>query len=198
MLSGNNKLSDDLKLDYRAGAIMQRIDNTVDFNIADGLNVTNKFALAYATNPAFANAALIPYYVSQETHSVFGQANPAYKEVLFLEATIRNDWDSRLATPYTITYPSVGLSGIISDMTTLPSAISFLKLSSSYAVVGNGGVPQSRFNFLYLYYWRGWWLDVSKQNPGASRFEARAGKEPGVYGRRAFSERSVRIEFDLL
>jgi len=150
ILSGNNKLSDDLKLDYRAGAIMQRIDNTVDYNIADGLNVTNKFALAYATNPAFANAALIPYYVSQETHSVFGQANLGYKEVLFLEATIRNDWDSRLATPYTITYPSVGLSGIISDMTTLPSAISFLKLSSSYAVVGNGGVPQSRFNF-YTY-----------------------------------------------
>jgi len=150
MLSGKNDLSDNLKLDYRVGAILQRIDNTVDYSIADGLNVTNEFNLIYASNPAFSNAALTPSYVSQETHSVFGQANLGYKEVLFLEATIRNDWDSRLASPYTITYPSVGLSGIISDMTTLPSAISFLKLSANYAVVGNGGVPQARNNF-YTY-----------------------------------------------
>lgn len=146
MLSGANKVSDNLKLDYRIGAILQRTDNSVDYSIADGLNVPNQFSLGFATNAAFTNASLKPSEVNVETQSVFGQVNLSYKEVLFLDASLRNDWDSRLASPYTITYPSVGLSGIISDMTTLPSAISFLKLSANYAVVGNGGLAQARFN----------------------------------------------------
>ena len=79
---------------------------------------------------------------------MFGQANFSWKDVLFLDASLRNDWDSRLPKPYTFQYPSVGLSAVLSDMITLPKAISFLKASGNYAEVGNGG----RFGLLNSVY----------------------------------------------
>ncbi|HMI64416.1 MAG TPA: SusC/RagA family TonB-linked outer membrane protein [Cyclobacteriaceae bacterium] len=141
MLDGSNKLTDHLKLDYRVGAILK--DNKYDQlnNSAGGLNVTNFFSLNFGTNP------IASQYASEvQTQAVFGQVNLAYKEAIFLDASLRNEWDSRLPKPYTFSYPSVGLSGIISDLVVLPQAISFLKLSGNYAVVGNGGQEQARFN----------------------------------------------------
>ena len=68
-----------------------------------------------------------------------GQANISYKDAIFLDASLRSDWDSRLPSPYSYQYPSVGISGVFSDLFTLPKAISFLKGSINYARVGNGG-----------------------------------------------------------
>ncbi len=144
-LEGENKITKDLKVNYRAGGIFQ--DQLYDFLTvaANGLNVPNQFNLGFATSPQPTTS-----YTEIQTQSVFGQTSFAYKEYLFLEASVRNEWDSRLPPPYTITYPSVGLSGIISEMVTLPRAISFLKLSANYAKVGNGGQPQILQN-LYNY-----------------------------------------------
>ncbi len=140
-LHGEHKFGDNFKLDYRAGAIFQDYLFDQDYAEANGLNIANKFSLGFAsTSASNSNSTQI------QTQSVFGQASLAFKEVLFLEASVRNDWDARLASPYTITYPSVGLSGIISDMIELPQPISFLKVSANYAVVGNGGQAQIRTN----------------------------------------------------
>jgi TonB-linked SusC/RagA family outer membrane protein len=141
MLDGNNRITDDLKIDYRAGAILQ--DNNRDelFNNAVGLNVPNKFSLNFASNPNLFHRA-----VQTQTQSVFGQINMAFKEAIFLDASLRNEWDSRLPSPYSFSYPSVGLSAILSDLVALPKAISFLKVSGNYAKVGNGGLAQVRFN----------------------------------------------------
>jgi outer membrane receptor protein involved in Fe transport len=51
----------------------------------------------------------------------------------------RNDWSSNLSyTPDDhYFYPSAGLSFIVSQMTTLPQAISYLKVRGSYSQVGN-------------------------------------------------------------
>ncbi len=141
MLEGKNKLTDDLKIDYRVGAIIQ--DNKYDalYTNANGLNVTNKFGLNFATNPNYGQDA------SQvQTQSVFGQVNLSFKEAIFLDASLRNDWSSTLPSPYSFSYPSVGVSAILSDLMTIPDAISFLKVNASYAEVGNGGRAQLRFN----------------------------------------------------
>ncbi|HEX8041833.1 MAG TPA: SusC/RagA family TonB-linked outer membrane protein, partial [Chryseosolibacter sp.] len=141
MLEGSNNLSTDFKIDYRAGAIYQDTKYGAVYDDASGLNVPNKFSLNFATNRNI-------YQDASETriNSVYGQVNLAFKESIFLDASLRNDWDSRLPAPFNILYPSVGLSAILSDLTTMPSAISFLKLSANYANVGNGGRPQIRFN----------------------------------------------------
>ncbi|HEX5172258.1 MAG TPA: SusC/RagA family TonB-linked outer membrane protein [Cyclobacteriaceae bacterium] len=140
-LAGQQQLGSDLKLDYRAGAIFQDYLFDQSYAEANGLYIANKFSLGFAGTSSSSQSS-----TEVQTQSVFGQVSLAYKEVLFLEGSIRNDWDSRLPSPYSIPYPSVGLSGIISDMVALPGAISFLKLNANYAVVGNGGQAQVRTN----------------------------------------------------
>lgn len=134
IFSGSNKISENLKVNYHVGAIYQDNQFSTDQSKADGLNVTNKFSLNFATTPAFLSTGQ-----DVQTHAVFGQVNFSLKDALFLDASLRNDWDSRLPSPYSYQYYSVGASAILSDMLTMPSAISFLKLSTNYAEVGNGG-----------------------------------------------------------
>jgi TonB-linked SusC/RagA family outer membrane protein len=84
-------------------------------------------------------------------NSLFGLATVSYKNFLYLDASVRNDWSSTLVNPlvgkdnsdYSFLYPSVSLSAIVSEMVDLPatSPISFLKLRASYAEVGNGAPP---------------------------------------------------------
>ena len=78
-----------------------------------------------------------PYH--NQIQSVFGNADIAYKNYAFLTLSGRNDWSSNLSyTPDEhYFYPSAGLSFIISQMATLPQAISYLKVRGSYSQVGN-------------------------------------------------------------
>jgi TonB-linked SusC/RagA family outer membrane protein len=134
MLEGNNTITKDLKVNYRVGGIFQ--DNKFDGNYqsAGGLNITNKFSLNFAKNPSVSAS-----FTEVQTQSVFGQLNLSYKDAVYLDASLRNDWDSRLAFPHTFRYPSIGVSSVLSDLMTLPKSISFLKASINYAAVGNGG-----------------------------------------------------------
>jgi TonB-linked SusC/RagA family outer membrane protein len=145
ILHGENNITSDLRIDYNIGAIYQdnRFENTTA--TANGLNLPNKFSLNFATTPSsFQNS------VQVQTQSVFGQFNLAFREFLFLDASLRNDWSSPLPAPYTFQYPSVGISAIISDIVSMPTPISFLKASINYAEVGNGGQAQIR-NASYNY-----------------------------------------------
>jgi TonB-linked SusC/RagA family outer membrane protein len=135
MLAGNNQISKNFKINYHVGAIYQ--DNLYEQNqsTANGLNVTNKFSLNFASNPALSSAGN-----EVQTQAVFAQANVSFKDAIFLDGSLRNDWDSRLPSPYSYQYYSVGTSVVLSDLiTTLPRSISFLKANINYSEVGNGG-----------------------------------------------------------
>ena len=106
------------------------------------LGVPNKFA---ATNIDPANGR-----ISEEggdshvrNHAIFANLEVGWKSMLYLTLTGRNDWNSRLVNTdeESFFYPSVGLSGIISEMVTLPEFISYLKVRGSYTEVG---APVSR------------------------------------------------------
>ncbi|MCP2027493.1 TonB-linked SusC/RagA family outer membrane protein [Flavobacterium sp. HSC-32F16] len=78
----------------------------------------------------------------RQINSVYGFSQIGFRNYLFLDLTARNDWSSALpANNRSFFYPSVGLSGVISDMVTLPEVISFAKLRASYAKVGNDTNP---------------------------------------------------------
>ncbi|MCB0587070.1 MAG: SusC/RagA family TonB-linked outer membrane protein [Phaeodactylibacter sp.] len=84
-------------------------------------------------------------------NSLFGIASVSFRDFLYLDATLRQDWNSTLVNPavgldgsnFSFAYPSVSLSAIVSEMLGIPttSAISFLKLKGAYAEVGNGAPP---------------------------------------------------------
>jgi TonB-linked SusC/RagA family outer membrane protein len=73
-----------------------------------------------------------------ELQSVFGTANFAYRNFIFLDLTGRNDWSSTLPLDNnSYFYPSASLSFILTDALGIKSDIlSFLKLRASYAEVG--------------------------------------------------------------
>lgn len=78
-------------------------------------------------------------------NSLYGLAQFGYKDKLYLDFTLRNDWSSLLATSNSIEnvsfmYPSVNLSAVLSEVFTLPVQVSFLKLRASFAEVGGSGV----------------------------------------------------------
>lgn len=82
--------------------------------------------------------------IKKVIYSGYSFANLDYKSVLYLDITGRVDRSSTLPKgSNTYFYPSASLSGIISDMVKLPSAISYLKLRISAAQVGRDADPYS-------------------------------------------------------
>lgn len=77
-------------------------------------------------------------FYKKEIQSVFGNASVGYKGMAYLDFTARNDWSSTLpAANRSYFYPSVSLSGIISEMFRMPDWIDYLKVRGSWAKVGN-------------------------------------------------------------
>lgn len=74
-----------------------------------------------------------------QTRALFVSAELGWKSMLYLTATGRNDWDSRLAfSDYKcFFYPSVGLSAILTEAIQMPEWITYLKVRGSYTEVGN-------------------------------------------------------------
>lgn len=88
-------------------------------------------------------------YSKKEIQSVFGNVNVGYKSMIYLDVTGRNDWSSTLpSSNWSYFYPSVSLSGIISEMVKLPSVIDYLKVRASWAKVGNDTNPY-RLDYVY-------------------------------------------------
>jgi TonB-linked SusC/RagA family outer membrane protein len=76
----------------------------------------------------------------KQKQSAFGNAQFAYKNMLFADITARNDWASTLAESgsQSFFYPSVGISGVVTDLFKIKSnMLSYLKLRGSYSEVGN-------------------------------------------------------------
>lgn len=88
-----------------------------------------------------------------QTQSVFANVEFGWRSMLYLTLTGRNDWDSALAgmPEKSFFYPSVGLSGVLTEMLDLPEFINYLKVRGSYASVGSSipvqlSVPYYTFN----------------------------------------------------
>ena len=98
------------------------------------------------TNTAV-NLQVNQFTSEKRINSLYGFGQIGYKNVLFLDVTGRNDWSSTLpVSNNSYFYPSATLSAVVSDMITLPKAISFLKLRGAYAEVGNDTEPYALSN----------------------------------------------------
>jgi TonB-linked SusC/RagA family outer membrane protein len=131
------------KLDGLAGGSITD-DNTIGTFEGQGvgLNVPNVFTQQNVVTNGTSNVTTSSPNHSQ-IQSVFGSLNLSYHNWAYLTVTERNDWISTLAftSSESYSYPSVGLSFIISDMFKLPDFISYAKIRGSYAEVASG-VPE--------------------------------------------------------
>jgi TonB-linked SusC/RagA family outer membrane protein len=125
------------KLDGLVGASITD-DNTVGTSEGAGLGlyVPNVFSQQNVVTNGTSNVTTLPPNNSQ-VQSIFGSLNLSYKSWAYLTVTDRNDWSSQLAftNNESYSYPSVGLSLILSDMFKLPQFITYAKIRGSYAEV---------------------------------------------------------------
>ena len=113
-----------------------------DLSAFGRLSRRNFFALENAEDVGASSV-----YNEKVINSLYASANLGYKNLLFLDVTARNDWSSALPSDNrSYFYPSVGLSGVVSDMVELPEFLSFAKLRASYAQVGSDTDPYQLYD----------------------------------------------------
>ena len=139
VLLNYNKKFGDIALDVNAGANNYVTEYQAVSGYGVVFNIENLFALANTGNPRPSEG-----YSQKVVNSVYGFAELAWKNAIFLNITGRNDWSSTLPEANrSYFYPSVGLTAVLSDLIAMPSLITGLKLRGSYAIVGNDTNPYS-------------------------------------------------------
>ena len=142
------KKTGDFDLNVIAGASYQKMvygDGVrVNGDAGNGLFYPNEFHFGNLQTNVQVLSTLNHRLIKQ---AVFANATIGFKELLYLDLAGRNDWASTLAGTGNDSYfyPSIGLTSIISEMFTMPTAISFAKLRASYTSVANE-VPFNRVN----------------------------------------------------
>ncbi|TAE24450.1 MAG: SusC/RagA family TonB-linked outer membrane protein [Cytophagales bacterium] len=135
LLTYSKKVSPDITLSAMAGYNgYKQINSFVSRGTNGGLSTENFFDISASVNtPGGGNAR--ERWVRD---AWVGTANFNYKDIVYVEGTLRQDRTSTLAPGNnTFVYPSVNSSFIFSDLIRLPAAITFAKLRASYGIVGN-------------------------------------------------------------
>lgn len=138
LLVNINKRFNDFDLTANLGASIQNI--SFERNGAEGqISMIPNFFTLHNINLNANNSRLKQDGWKEQTQSVFASAELGWRSMVYLSATARNDWASALQnTPNpSFFYPSVGLSGVITEMIKMPDWLTFWKVRASYSSVGN-------------------------------------------------------------
>jgi TonB-linked SusC/RagA family outer membrane protein len=145
-LASFNKKFNDLSLSGTLGANFRQYDYIGMSLSADELTVPNFFHISNVKGTPGTG-----FYESHfKTNSVFGSLTTSYRDYLYLDMTLRNDWSSTLPkTNWSYLYPSVSLSWLFTEAFQLEkSVLSFGKIRGSYARVGSDTSP---YNLMATY-----------------------------------------------
>ena len=112
---------------------------------AGGLNAPNLFNIKASTDRPNVSS-----FISEKVvNSIYGAASFGFKDMVYLDVTLRNDWSSALPEDNnSYLYPSIGGSFIFTEVLGASDVLSFGKLRASYAQVGSDIGPYQT-NFTY-------------------------------------------------
>lgn len=150
LLKYQKKLSSDFDFSATIGGSTLKNNYNRDELRADSLTYPGVYSFSNAAGPLVA----LPYRSSYKINSIYGLVTAAYKNFLFADITMRQDWSSMLATPERSTsvgffYPSANLSFIASEVVEIPEQVNFAKLRLSVAGVGSGSTTPYRTAYYY-------------------------------------------------
>ena len=132
-----NKNFGDVSLSALLGASYQRADYGVGVSVnsdTQGLKYANIFNFQNIND----NVPVSSTYASRTAQTgYFANTQVGYKDMVFLDLSLRRDQSSTLAETGNDTYfyPAFGLTALINEMVALPDFISFAKLRASYTTV---------------------------------------------------------------
>ena len=119
----------------RADRAYQVIGTAPELELPNVYNLSNVKSGVLVTTSNFTSR--------KKVHSLYGSAQIAWRNYLFLDLTARNDWSSTLPEENnSYFYPSVNVSAVVSDIFEFQSDIlSFLKVRGGWAEVGSDTGP---------------------------------------------------------
>lgn len=157
-----NKVYDTFSIGTNIGVSMAQQSYRLS-GIQGGLKSPSNVFSPYAIDYGNANQDNHPNYGSwkHRTNSAFYNIELGWKSMLYLTTTGRQEWDSALSNTNNpgFFYPSVGLSGVVTEMLDMPDWVSFLRVRGSWASVGSAIERNITSPWRYVY-------DVAKQAYG--------------------------------
>jgi TonB-linked SusC/RagA family outer membrane protein len=119
-----------------------------NIQLAPRLAVAKLYALSNSRDPLVSSN----YFTKLQVYSVFSSAQVGYKDVAFLNGTVRNDWSSTLPTQNrSYFYPSVSGSLILSEAFDIKNEVlSYAKIRGGWSKVGKDADPyQLRNTYIF-------------------------------------------------
>ncbi len=134
-----NKQFNKISLSANIGASTTRTTTEIlnaDSGTNGGLQFANVFSIQnFNANPG---VSISQKSLEKKVNSIFASTTIGFDEKLYIDLTARNDWSSSLpSSNNSYFYPSVGVTGILSEVFDMGDKISFAKIRGSYAEVGN-------------------------------------------------------------
>lgn len=138
LLSYHNSFDNGFNVNASVGGnMMQSYYDLLSASVT-GLNTPGVYNLANGVSSPLVNTTIR----KKRVNSLYFMANLAYKDMLYLDITGRNDWSSTLPRKNrSFFYPSVSVSAVVNSIAKLPSWIHLLKVRASWAQVGNDTDP---------------------------------------------------------
>ncbi|MGN2372349.1 SusC/RagA family TonB-linked outer membrane protein [Sphingobacterium spiritivorum] len=113
------------------GAVFYRRNNTLTASTVNGLAIPGFYSLRNSVGPV----SSVESKIKEMTNSVYGRLSLSWRNLIFLEATGRNDWSSTLPKENrSYFYPSLSGSVVVSDLFEKPQWLNLLKVRGSQAV----------------------------------------------------------------
>ncbi|WP_420146771.1 SusC/RagA family TonB-linked outer membrane protein [Spirosoma sp.] len=140
LLTYTKKLNEDITLTAMGGYNgYQQLNTMMKRETNGGLSTENFYDVAASVNtPTGGRIGVDNARVRWVRDAVLGTLNFNFKDIVYVEGTVRRDRTSTLAPGNNaFVYPSVNSSFVFSDLFRLPTAISYAKLRASWGVVGN-------------------------------------------------------------
>lgn len=138
LISYNQDIAD-LSLVANVGGNIRynRIDGQFQATVG-GLSAPNFYNIAASIDRPVSNN----YLYERQVNSLFGNVSVGYKDFVFVEASIRNDWASTLPKANnSYLYPSVSAGLVFSELLPQNSILSYGKIRAGYAQVGTDVGP---------------------------------------------------------
>ncbi|MDH6356812.1 SusC/RagA family TonB-linked outer membrane protein [Parabacteroides sp. PF5-9] len=139
-----NKQVEDFNINALAGANYRDYDYQISGIGGDNLTVPELYTVA--------NVIGMPYthmdHQLRRSNSVYANASIGWKNQLYVDVSVRNDWDSTIEDSFF--YPSFSGSWILTE--TLPSItdsgwLNFMKIRGGWAKIGSATVPYRSGNY---------------------------------------------------
>ncbi|MDQ1805631.1 SusC/RagA family TonB-linked outer membrane protein [Chryseobacterium sp. PTM-20240506] len=147
ILNINKNLGADFSLNGNVGFNLRRNGRYGNSGLTNGgLKVPGLYSITNSAEP-LTEVNVGDFDENKSVDGIFAQASLGYKNMLFLDGSIRRDRSSTLPiSNNTYWYPSGSVSFVFSELLASKNKISFGKVRLNYAVVGNDTGPYNLLN----------------------------------------------------